>query len=196
MGERADGRAQADGKRHGSHGSSLLVGAATGTAAPVGEARPGRPPDRPPGGGRGCGGVRDCHPAVPPQPGRTAEATGPWPRRGHAPWPRSGPHAAAAPRRPDWRAPGRWLPRSRPWRDPGPWPIRAVWLLLPLLMGPLVSDLLEGRSRAVGWVASVLIFGGWAVGLVAALVPHPLGLTALRVLAPAALGAIAAMVGR
>jgi hypothetical protein len=73
-------------------------------------------------------------------------------------------------------------------RDPGPWPIRAVWLLQPIAAGPAVSDLLDDRSRAVGWVASTLVFGGWGVGLLATLVPHPLGLTALAVLAPAVVG--------
>jgi hypothetical protein len=70
-------------------------------------------------------------------------------------------------------------------RDPGLWPLRVVWLLLPLVGGPALAHLLDDRSRAVGWVASVLVYGGWTVGLVAALVPHPLGLTTLRVLAPA-----------
>src|SRR5829696_4200621 len=70
-------------------------------------------------------------------------------------------------------------------RDPGLWPLRVTWLLLPLVAGPAVSHLLEDRSRAVGWVGSILVYGGWAVGLVAALVAHPVGLTILRVLAPA-----------
>lgn len=46
-------------------------------------------------------------------------------------------------------------------------------------------------------MASVGLWVGWAVGLTAAVVPHPVSLTALRVLAPAAAaGAIAAAVGQ
>jgi hypothetical protein len=48
--------------------------------------------------------------------------------------------------------------------------------------------LLDGHSTPVGVVASVLVYGAWALGLVAVLVPGPLGLTLLRILAPAALG--------
>ena len=59
--------------------------------------------------------------------------------------------------------------------------------MLPLVAGPAVGDLLDGLSRPVGWVAGGLAALGWAGGLVATLVPHPLGLTALRVLGPAAL---------
>jgi hypothetical protein len=72
-------------------------------------------------------------------------------------------------------------------RDLGPWPLRIVWLSLPLVAGPAVGALLDGRSRPVGWIAGALAALGWAGGLVATLVPHPLGLTALRVLGPAAL---------
>jgi len=72
-------------------------------------------------------------------------------------------------------------------RDLGAWPVRVAWLLLPLVAGPAVGDLLDGRSRPVGWVAGGLAALGWAGGLVATLVPHPLGLTALRVLGPTAL---------
>src|SRR4051812_13664908 len=81
---------------------------------------------------------------------------------------------------------------GRRW-DAGVWPLRVVWALLPLIAGPLlsgsaISGLLDDRSRPVGWVAGVLAGLGWAAGVVAVLAPHPLGLTAMRVLAPAALG--------
>lgn len=72
-------------------------------------------------------------------------------------------------------------------REPGAWPVRIVWLLLPIVAGPAVGALLDGRSRPVGWVTGGLAALGWAGGLVATLVPHPVGLTALRVLGPAAL---------
>jgi hypothetical protein len=64
--------------------------------------------------------------------------------------------------------------------------MRLAWILLPISCGAAISHLLDHRSSAVGLVASALIFGGWGVGLVAALVPDPRSLTALRVLAPAA----------
>jgi len=41
-------------------------------------------------------------------------------------------------------------------------------------------------------VASIGLWSGWALGLAATVLPHPIGLTALRVLAPAALAALVA----
>jgi len=71
----------------------------------------------------------------------------------------------------------------------GPWPARATWGLLPLLLGPALGDALDGSSRAVEVVGAVLAWGTWAKVLVALLLPRPVGLTALRISAPAALGA-------
>jgi len=54
---------------------------------------------------------------------------------------------------------------------------------------------LDGRSQPVQAVASVLLWGTWTAVLLATLVPHPIGLTALRSAAPAALvAAVAAAV--
>lgn len=69
------------------------------------------------------------------------------------------------------------------------WPLRVVWLVLPVLCGPSLSDALDGRSGSVRLVALALAYAAWGVGLVATLVPHPLSLTALRTLAPATLAA-------
>jgi hypothetical protein len=75
-----------------------------------------------------------------------------------------------------------------------------VWLLrlamagLPFTVGPALADALAGASRSVQLVASAGLWAGWAIGLVAALVPQPVSLTAIRLLAPAApVAAIAAV---
>ena len=69
------------------------------------------------------------------------------------------------------------------------WPLRVLWLVLPVLCGPCVSDALDGRSGSIRAVVLVLAYAAWGVGLAASLVPHPLSLTALRTLAPATLAA-------
>lgn len=77
-----------------------------------------------------------------------------------------------------------------------PWLVRAVWASLPFTMGPALAAALDGRSRPVQAVASVLLWGTWTVVLLATLVPHPIGLTALRSAAPASLvAAVAAAAG-
>jgi len=69
------------------------------------------------------------------------------------------------------------------------WPLRVLWLALPVLCGPCLTDALDGRSGPIRLVALVLAYAAWGVGLAASLVPHPLSLTALRTLAPATLAA-------
>ena len=71
-----------------------------------------------------------------------------------------------------------------------PWVVRLMWIALPFTVGPTLAAALDGASRPVQLVASVGAWAGWATGVVAALVPHPLSLTALRVVAPAAVGAV------
>ncbi len=68
-----------------------------------------------------------------------------------------------------------------------PWLVRAAWASLPFTVGPALAAALDGRSRPVQAVASVLLWGAWTAVLLATLVPHPIGLTALRTVAPAAL---------
>jgi len=65
------------------------------------------------------------------------------------------------------------------------WVLRVLWLLLPLTAGVAMGDLLDGTSTAVGLVAAIGLWGLWAVGLVAGLVPTTVALTVLRLLAPA-----------
>jgi hypothetical protein len=77
----------------------------------------------------------------------------------------------------------------------GPWPARLSWLALPLLAGPALGDALAGASRPVQVVASVGLWAGWSVVLVATLVPSTVSLTLLRIAAPGAVvAAVAAAV--
>lgn len=76
-----------------------------------------------------------------------------------------------------------------------PWAVRAAWAVLPLTAGPTFGDALAGRSRPVQLVASTLLWAGWAAVVTATLIAHPVALTALRTVAPAAvLAAVAAAV--
>lgn len=74
-----------------------------------------------------------------------------------------------------------------------PWLIRAVWASLPFTLGPSLAAALHDRSRPVQLVASLVLWAVWAVVVVATMAPHPLGLTALRSAAPAALVAAVAV---
>jgi hypothetical protein len=63
-------------------------------------------------------------------------------------------------------------------------------------MGPAVAAALDGRSGAVRGVTIVGLWLGWALGLLASLVPVPAALTAVRLLAPGApVVAVAAAIG-
>ena len=73
-----------------------------------------------------------------------------------------------------------------------PWLLRLWWAALPFTAGPSLAAGLRGWDDAPRTLASVALWVGWAVGLGATLVPHPIGLTTLRVLAPAALVATVA----
>ena len=71
----------------------------------------------------------------------------------------------------------------------GPWPARATWALLPLLVGPALGGALDDHSRAVALTGAALAWIAWAGVLVAVLLPRTVSLTALRIAAPAGLGA-------
>lgn len=73
-----------------------------------------------------------------------------------------------------------------------PWLVRGLWAGLPFTTGPALAAALDAASRPVQLVASTLLWLGWAVGMVATFAPHPLALTALRVVAPAAVVAAVA----
>lgn len=67
-----------------------------------------------------------------------------------------------------------------------PWLVRGLWLALPFTTGPALAASLDSASSPVQLVASAGLWLGWAVGMVATFAPHPLALTALRIVAPAA----------
>jgi hypothetical protein len=73
-----------------------------------------------------------------------------------------------------------------------PWVVRVLWVALPFTVGPTLAEALDGASRPVQLVASIGMWTCWATGVVAALVPHPLSLTAIRIVAPAAVSAVVA----
>jgi len=66
------------------------------------------------------------------------------------------------------------------------WCARLTWALLPVSAGVALGDALEGWSTGPARLAAVMLWAAWTLGLVALLVPRPWGLTALRVVAPAA----------
>ncbi len=75
------------------------------------------------------------------------------------------------------------------------WLLRVLWATLPFTVGPALADALDGADRPVQLVASIGLWGLWAVGLGVALVPTTVTLTALRLLAPGPLaGALVALV--
>ena len=67
------------------------------------------------------------------------------------------------------------------------WCARLTWVLLPVSAGGALGDALSGWSTAPARVAAVLLWAAWAVGLMALLAPRLWGLTALRIVAPAAI---------
>src|SRR5947199_10169879 len=67
-----------------------------------------------------------------------------------------------------------------------PWILRVWWAALPFTAGLAFAEALHSADVPLRTLASVGLWMGWAAGLAATLVPHPVALTALRVLAPAA----------
>lgn len=59
-----------------------------------------------------------------------------------------------------------------------------VWLTLPVTAGDALADATADWSTAPQVVLAVLAWGAWAGGLLAVAVPRPVGLTALRAIAP------------
>ena len=72
-----------------------------------------------------------------------------------------------------------------------PWALRVGWVILPLTAGPAYGSALHPYSGPVRLTAVVFLWAGWTAVLVGTLVPHPIGLTALRLAAPAALATAA-----
>ncbi|MBW3579931.1 MAG: hypothetical protein KY447_01120 [Actinobacteria bacterium] len=70
-----------------------------------------------------------------------------------------------------------------------PWGLRALWLVLPFTAGSALAAALDGASVPVRTTTSVGAWLAWALVVLALLVPHPVGLTVLRVVAPAVVAA-------
>jgi hypothetical protein len=64
------------------------------------------------------------------------------------------------------------------------WLLRIVWVTLPLSVAPAIAEALDGSSNSTQAVASVSLWLGWFVGLVASCVPTTASLTAVRLLSP------------
>ncbi len=72
-----------------------------------------------------------------------------------------------------------------------PWVNRAVWAALVLTLGLALGSALSSFSRPVQVVGTMLAWVGWASGLLAVVIAHPLGLTTLRLCMTAMVGATA-----
>jgi len=68
-----------------------------------------------------------------------------------------------------------------------PWPLRVIWLLLPVVFGPILDAAFESHSTPVVWLLSAILWVAWTLGLVATFVPRTVGLTFVRTVTPAAL---------
>lgn len=76
--------------------------------------------------------------------------------------------------------------------DASVWGVRIGWLGLAFSCGPALGAALDGSDGVIPGVGGIVLWAGWAVGLVATLLPSPLSLTVLRAGAPFAVLAVAA----
>lgn len=76
------------------------------------------------------------------------------------------------------------MPGPTLWRSA--WPLRAIWLLVPVLVGPALAAALDDRSRPVQVLGSALAWSLWAAALLATLVPRTATLTVVRIVVPGA----------
>lgn len=85
---------------------------------------------------------------------------------------------------------------ARTWTRPARrWALRVVWITLPLTAGAAAGQALDSWADAPRVVAIVVLWLAWGTGVVALLAPRPVGLTALRAIAPAfAVLALAALI--
>jgi hypothetical protein len=63
--------------------------------------------------------------------------------------------------------------------------LRIAWVTLPVTAGPAVSASLRDWSDAPRVLAEILVWASWGAALLATFAPRPIGLTALRTIAPA-----------
>jgi hypothetical protein len=73
-----------------------------------------------------------------------------------------------------------------------PWVVRLTWAVLPFAAGPALAAALDGHSTPLRIAAAIGLWAAWGAVLVGTLVPYPIGLTALRLAAPAAVAAAVA----
>lgn len=64
------------------------------------------------------------------------------------------------------------------------WVLAVVWATLPISAGGALDDAVQDWGTAPRVVAAVLCWSAWAVALLAIVVPRPVGLTAVRAIAP------------
>lgn len=72
------------------------------------------------------------------------------------------------------------------------WAARVVWATLPLTLAPALGDAIHGWGATVRGTATIGLWVGWLVAMIATLVPHPAALTTFRVAAPVAIALAAA----
>ena len=70
--------------------------------------------------------------------------------------------------------------------QPVVWILRAAWLTLPFTLGDALGNAVDHRSAAVAAVTAALAWSSWGAALVAAMVLHPVALTVVRMIVPAA----------
>jgi hypothetical protein len=73
----------------------------------------------------------------------------------------------------------------------GVWPVRVLWLSTPFLCGPTFARALDGRVASFETGASIALWIVWGLVLAATLVPRPATLTAVRIVMPASVVAVA-----
>jgi hypothetical protein len=70
----------------------------------------------------------------------------------------------------------------RAWIDRGvPWALRAAWAALPIVLGSVLADRLDGWDTGARTAASLLLWGGWVAVAIASCVALPVSLAVVRV---------------
>ncbi len=90
----------------------------------------------------------------------------------------------ASPSRNPVQASGDKAPHRSALEKAWPWVLRVVWFSSAVFCAPLFGEALADRSRPVQLFVVVVAWILWGAGLVATLVPHPIGLVGLRIAGP------------
>lgn len=67
------------------------------------------------------------------------------------------------------------------------WVLRVLWFLLPLTLGQVASDAISSANHSVPQVFTVGLWALWAAAMVASMIPVPVTLTGLRIIAAGAI---------